>query len=129
MTFKIIIETEPVAKQSTKFTKTGHAYQPQKIAEYKKIVELLIKQQLPNNFVPFNEPVEATYSFIFPDKKRNGYKATRPDIDNLMKAINDVIEPMIITNDALICRATAEKRYCSKTQGKTIITISKCVNV
>lgn len=115
---KIIGTPEP--KQSTRFVKSGFSYQPKKITDYKNTLKYQIISQLPKDFKPTEKPVEVHYQFIFPWLKshtkkkrliRGLLKHTKPDTDNLQKAINDALNTVVIIDDSQICKGTFEKIY------------------
>lgn len=125
LTLKIL--TEPTPKQSAKFYRAGRllkAYQPTKINLSKQTIQSVVINQLPKDFVPFNSEIEVEYKFYFAplknfnkkikaliDNNRAVYKSTKPDIDNLLKHINDSLENIVFNNDSQIVRMTAEKLY------------------
>lgn len=114
---KMVFPGEAVAKQSTRFNRSGFAYQTKKIKMTARSIQLQIKSQLPKGFKPFDEPIGIHYKFIFPFTKRISmkkrkeciWKDTTPDIDNLQKMINDAMEPLVYRNDSRICLAVIEK--------------------
>ncbi len=116
----IIIKGNPLAKQSARFSKRGFSYQPKHITQYKENLQHQIISQLPFGFTPIDNAVEIEYRFIFSylkthskKKRADGYimKTTKPDIDNLQKAVNDAMNSIVIIDDSLICRAIVEKVY------------------
>lgn len=120
MEINISIKGMPEAKQSARFTKSGIAFQPKKVVNYKDNLRYQIIAQLPKGFVPFSNPVEIIYQFIFPflsthsRKKRSAgklFKATKPDLDNLQKSTNDAMNNVVFYDDSQICSASIEKFY------------------
>ncbi|MDR2486615.1 MAG: RusA family crossover junction endodeoxyribonuclease [Clostridiales Family XIII bacterium] len=64
---------------------------------------------------PFTQPVELLAMWCFDSGGRHpdgGWKATRPDTDNLQKALKDAMTKLRFwTDDALVARETCEKRW------------------
>lgn len=124
---KLIIEGVPGAKQSARFMNKHNkivSYQSKKVNDYKKKAQLFMLSQLPADFSMFKEPVSISYRFLFSYTKdiskkfRNKqlFRYKKPDLDNLQKAINDVLNEFIIKDDALIAQATVSKEYSEKAQ-------------
>lgn len=92
MTFKIF--GVPFAKQSFKFSRTGHKYQPTEVVRQANNIRAQIVNQIPPEFYPLSSPLKMAVSFVFPWPKmskkdynarmvcQNFYKWTKPDIDN-----------------------------------------------
>lgn len=114
----------PNPKQSVKIGKNGRFFQPKEITEYKNTLKTLAISQLEVGFKPISTPVIIEYKFAFPfpkgtpkrvltEYKESGniYRAKRPDIDNLQKAINDALNGTVILDDSQIVGVTAYKFY------------------
>lgn len=128
ITFKIL--GVPLAKQSFRFTRTGHKYQPAKVTNNEQSVRLQVINQLPKPFKPFSRSVEVlSLTFIFPAlksfKKADRLKieggkllpkTTKPDAtDNLMKGLFDAMNGIVFVDDALIWKMN----NISKVYGQT----------
>jgi Holliday junction resolvase RusA-like endonuclease len=131
---RLVIEGVPGTKQSARFMNKNNkivSYQSKKVNDYKHKAQMFIFSQLPKNFSMITEPVSISYRFLFhytsdiAKKFRTGrlFKYKKPDIDNLQKAINDVLNDFVIKDDALIVHAEVTKEYSDKSQ--TIIEIKK----
>jgi Holliday junction resolvase RusA-like endonuclease len=94
------------------------AYQPKEVVNSKADMRSQIIQQLPDGFKPYSKGLIASYTFVFPPPatmlntkaKREKYiedgfmfKTTKPDIDNLIKNLNDAMESIVYVNDSQIC--------------------------
>lgn len=120
----ITIYTEPVAKGRPRFTKNGHAYTPQKTADYedlirqcwllahgKNISTKYIRMDL-DFYVPIPKSMskadkeKALQCELRPDKK--------PDIDNLIKAIQDALNEVAYWDDKQIVSLRADKWYTTQ---------------
>ena len=69
-------------------------------------------------FVPFSGPVALTAVFMFPLIKKPAHKlwkATRPDVDNLIKTIMDALtEAKWWGDDGIVVRLVGEKRFVAE---------------
>jgi len=119
---QFFIKGNPLAKQSARFTKSGLLYQPKHITQYKNNLQFQIISQLPIGFIPIVTPISVEYHFIFPfltthsRKKRlygKIYKSTKPDLDNLQKAVNDALNSIVFKDDSQICQTIVSKFFGS----------------
>ncbi len=119
MTFTI--PGRPIPKARPRVV-NGHAYTPRETAAYEAAVRWCYKacaQGTPPLTVPC--PIEMVFRFpipaaarrkTMPDKIKAGDPYTsRPDVDNLAKAIMDAICGLAFTDDALVVEITARKEY------------------
>lgn len=64
---------------------------------------------------PLEGRVEISLEFIFERPKRTKksviYKKTKPDIDNLIKAVLDAMNKVIYKDDNRVCKLSAVKKY------------------
>lgn len=109
---------KPASKQSTIFatkTKTGKpvaiAYQPKEVKQWHAQARQQVINQLPGGFIPFSGLIKITkLVFVFPWRKADSqkkrqtfqYKNTKPDMENLEKALNDVLSGVVFIDDAQI---------------------------
>lgn len=105
-------------------TRSGHRYQPKKIADYKQEVQKLVREQLPSSFclIKADSFIHITrlhyvfeYPKSFPKGKRNNpinYKQTKPDLhDNLNKALFDAMEGVLWERDQNVVSMDDVKKY------------------
>lgn len=129
---------EPMPKQSVRGYATGKRnangilivdhFQPKKTTDRTKDYIKQIKEQLPKDFIRFEERVYVTkMHFVFSPLKafhkikgrmeaiRAGeifYKATRPDLpDNLKKLVNDAMSELVYSDDGIIVSEDNIKKY------------------
>jgi Holliday junction resolvase RusA-like endonuclease len=122
----IAIDIRPQAKQSARFTRNGHSYQPKKVVDYATQLRCAAISEM-KGAPPLTEPVHvwvfATYAL--PKKSTAADRAiiasggsvpksTRPDVDNIMKATLDPLNGIVWRDDALIVEAKVCKRYGEK---------------
>lgn len=123
-TRQLTVYTEPVAKGRPRFTAKGHAYTPQKTADYESLIRecwlaAYGKTQLTGYIemaLDFYVPIPKSMSKadkqkaieceLRPDK--------RPDIDNYIKAIMDALNEVAYWDDKQIVSLRAEKWYATE---------------
>lgn len=129
----------PKPKQSARFrtVKAGkktfvQSYQTKAVKEEERSIKMIIKEQLPEDFICHDGPIEvASLKFSFPpvsslrsaEKKmiQNGLdipKITKPDLtDNLAKGLFDAMEGIVYTNDSKIFHVRKSLKVMSNTPG------------
>jgi Holliday junction resolvase RusA-like endonuclease len=140
MSLRFEILGNPCAKQSARFTKSGIKYQPKEVIQNADNIRSQIVIQLPKDFQIIDGPVKVATVYIFPPLKSftkkmkqfiaNGgliIKSTKPDLDNLEKAINDAMQGVVLVNDALISRVV-KGRYYGMTP-KIIVSITEITDI
>lgn len=126
---------------STRFTKAGIAYKPKEHREYQTSLMMRFHHSIPYRaeLFPLDGPLLAAWVYYMPrikknekiDTDKNLFHYTKPDVDNLGKAVQDVIQhdPIseiqtkrvlkrlgLITNDSRIAVSISEKIYVKKDQ-------------
>jgi Holliday junction resolvase RusA-like endonuclease len=102
---------------------TGHIYTPNTAKDWK---ELVTAECMAHRQPEINEPVRLTVCFYFPLPKRlNGKNfsphVSKPDIDNLLKAVQDAMtEAKVWIDDAVVFSVVTEKWYSAKKSGAWI---------
>jgi Holliday junction resolvase RusA-like endonuclease len=108
---------KPCAKQSMRFTRAGHRYQPPDVVEYRSRIALVARQAWPHD--PLEGPVEVEVVALFRkpaswSKKRREamyLHAIRPDGDNLLKALADGAKGIVFRDDAQVSDWIIRKRW------------------
>tara|TARA_Y100000310_G_scaffold56462_1_gene51857 strand:+ start:29 stop:439 length:411 start_codon:yes stop_codon:yes gene_type:complete len=118
-------------------TRSGHIYDPS--AKDKKGIWLQIAKYKPKTplkgdiylktifYMPYKKYMYRTgkYSHLLKDNyKIMNYHSYKPDLDNLVKMIADIIQPQMICDDSQICMLQAEKIYGEPRTEVTIQEIS-----
>lgn len=126
---------------STRFTKAGIAYKPKEHKEYQSQLLFRFHAQTPykEGSFPLDGPLLAAWIFYLPRIKKNEkispdenlFHITKPDVDNLGKVPQDMIQLQyltekktkttlsrlgLITNDSRITTSISEKLYVKKNQ-------------
>ena len=117
---KIVIPIKPEPKGRPRFSRSGHAYTPQKTKQYEDYVRILARRAV---IRPMEGGIYITIHFYLPipkswskrDKQLAKDKAIRPavtpDIDNLAKAILDGLNGIVYADDKQIVDMTLRKFY------------------
>jgi Holliday junction resolvase RusA-like endonuclease len=136
---RLEFDLKPLAKQSFKTTKTGHSYQPKDIVDFKNAVRWIARAQAPQlsqSDKPFH--VELVFSFRRPESTKKPLKTqidefnalvvktTKPDVDNLTKAILDALNGIIWIDDAQVCELHVTKGIGK--QDKIIVIATELTN-
>lgn len=115
------VDGEPVGKGRPCFTRNGHAYTPEKTANYEELVKLSFRKKYPD-FKPFEKdiPLSVIIYAHFPYPKNAGktkrmymIPTKKPDSDNIAKIICDSLNGLAYHDDAQIVELTVHKKYSS----------------
>lgn len=134
MILRFTVPGEPVAKGRPRFTRAGRSYTPTKTERYENLVRMSYVQKYGNR-KPAEVPLQLSIRAIFPipkswsKKKRaaaeadNVPKISRPDLDNVLKAVADGLNGVAWTDDSLIYSLEAWKGYGTIPRVEVIIWI------
>lgn len=117
-TIMFIIPGQPTAKGRPRMTRGGHAYTPAKTRNYEAFVKMCFLEKYAQE-TPITGPVELKVhaAFTIPkswSKKRKAaadHHTSRPDLDNIVKAIKDALNGIAWVDDSQVCGLLATKRY------------------
>ncbi len=75
---------------------------------------------------PIEGPISAGFTFYFnrpkSTPKKQNWKTTKPDLDNLLKGVQDALERAgVFKNDAQICDTSSRKIFSDKNSGVYIM--------
>jgi len=119
---KIVIEFPfpPVAKERARVTRFG-AYTPARTKEFQRQIQSYARQWVTKK--PFEGPLKLQCDFYLsrPKKPKFSYPATRPDIDNYLKAIMDSLNGIIWKDDSLIVDIRSSKHYTAESPNILLI--------
>ena len=113
---------EPQGKGRPRFTKSGHAYTPEKTRKYETWVQACATEAM-GGVAPVTGPVGVTIKAFFSIPK--SYPKARkerialglelptkkPDIDNLVKSVCDGMNKIVYEDDAQVVSVQAHKSY------------------
>jgi Holliday junction resolvase RusA-like endonuclease len=117
------IETQPIPKGRPRFTRSGHAFTPQRTRDFESFIKKVAKENVPPGFC-YEVPLSVELQFIFKVPKSyskakvkdclSGSIIPKPDLDNLCKAVLDALNNVTFADDSLVVRLKASKRYGDK---------------
>jgi len=124
---RLVIQGEPVAKGRPRLSRNG-TYTPEKTKTAEEAIGWAFKQSgqkklegMLNLFVSFRFTLPKSAS-----KKLKGmvrmFKATRPDLDNLVKLVTDALNGLAYDDDSQIISINAEKVYAEQAYTEIWIT-------
>lgn len=119
--YEFFVPGKPFGKQRPRVTRSGHAYTPDQTVMYENLVKTTFLQQYPD-CVPEGGPVFIEIGAAFPvpqswPKKKQALALAgkihpgKPDIDNIMKIIQDSLNNVAYKDDAQIYSAYVLKFY------------------
>ena len=127
MKIQFTIPGTPVAKARPRVTRSGHAYTPKKTADYERRVKICVMQLMAvQRLRPTTEAVRLDVQAFFPipvswtkakkEKALNGdlKHTTKPDFDNVEKAIQDAMNGIVYKDDSQIVLVAGSKEYASE---------------
>jgi len=111
----VINDIDIIPKQSIRYNiKQKRFYQPTKYSKYIKTIKHRLKEQFPETYSLFNAPVAIEYNVYFRTKNKKligRYKSTMPDVDNILKPINDAVKGILVQDDKQIVSCKISKYY------------------
>ena len=130
MKIKLEFDVKPMAKQSFRTTRTGNKYLDPSVIKYRKAIRNMAIAQMRNQKAEKIEGavnMNIVYAFRRPQslskKERNEIdggktvpKTTKPDIDNLTKAILDALNGIVWKDDAQVAQINIQKIWSAKDQ-------------
>ena len=121
MMIDFIIPLVPVPCPRPRVTRGGVTYYPKRYRDYKRDCTLCIKNNIPSLVISEVKLLECLFVLPRPKYMSRGYSPNliphtkRPDLDNLLKTLNDCLEGAgILSNDCIISDIIASKRYAER---------------
>jgi len=115
------IEGAPIAKGRPRVTRSGHTYTPKRTRDWEKMAVVSMRAQNAT-LQALDEPLRVECRFVFSRPKATPKRAssarlpkpTRPDLDNLVKAVLDAgSKAGLYTDDARVVETLASKWYAA----------------
>ena len=122
---RFVIPGAAVPQGRPRFTRTGHAYTPQKSRDYRARVQSAVRAAMAANawtlqadtalalVVEEHRAIPASCSRRKQEQARRGelQPTSRPDLDNVIKAIKDALNGLVWRDDAQVTTIKACKFY------------------
>lgn len=111
---EIVFHGTPIGKARPRFgrTKSGQVvtFTPQKTRYYERDLRALAQVAMMGKTV-LEGPVKVTLTAYFSHKTKTGWHVSRPDLDNIIKAVLDALNGIVFDDDAAVCELVASKKY------------------
>jgi Holliday junction resolvase RusA-like endonuclease len=109
----LVIHGKPVGKARPRFSRRGNkvvTFTPRETQIYEQNVKSLAQVAMLGKAM-LEGPVKVTITAYFAHKKKTGWHISRPDIDNVVKAILDGLNGVVFADDAVVAQLVASKHY------------------
>lgn len=110
----IVFHGTPIGKARPRFgrSKSGNVvtFTPQKTRNYERDLRSLAQVAMMGKTV-LEGPVKVTLTAYFSHKTKTGWHVSRPDLDNIIKAVLDALNGIVFDDDAAVCELVASKKY------------------
>jgi Holliday junction resolvase RusA-like endonuclease len=109
----LVIHGKPVGKARPRFSRRGNkvvTFTPRETQIYEQNVKSLAQVAMLGKAM-LEGPVKVTITAYFAHKKKTGWHISRPDIDNVVKAILDGLNGVVFADDAVVAQLVASKYY------------------
>ena len=109
----LVIHGKPVGKARPRFSRRGNkvvTFTPRETQIYEQNVKSLAQVAMLGKAM-LEGPVKVTITAYFAHKKKTGWHISRPDIDNVVKAILDGLNGVVFADDAVVAQLVASKQY------------------
>ena len=107
------LEIEPQSKLRPRFG-NNRTYTPAKTVSFERHVLILANKYRPLKPIPGALKVELDFYLKVPKRLTREYPTTKPDVDNLSKAILDAFNGVFWVDDSQVVNITVKKRYALK---------------
>jgi crossover junction endodeoxyribonuclease RusA len=109
----VFLEVKPTPKGRPRFGKNGNVYTPKKTSDAEAEIRLLLRMHMSSNRLKCSpKSISVIMNFYYSNKDRtDGYKASRPDLDNLIKILMDSMIGIVIHDDAQVVKIESQKLY------------------
>lgn len=110
----MVIYGTPIGKGRPRFGrgKDGKmvTYTPRKTKDYEQCIKTIAQIAMVNRTI-IEGPVKVVIHAFFNHKKKSGWHVSRPDLDNVIKAILDGLNGIVYVDDTQVAELTATKKY------------------
>lgn len=123
----------PMAKGRPRFSrKIGRAYTPDKTVKYETYLRTMLANDMNKaGLEPIEGPVSVRVVFTMPEPKSMAKKlkglelphVKKPDLDNMLKAVLDSMNQVVVKDDSQVFKIETEKRYGSPARTELFVFI------
>jgi Holliday junction resolvase RusA-like endonuclease len=109
----LVIHGKPVGKARPRFSRRGNkvvTFTPRETQIYEQNIKALAQVAMLGKAM-LEGPVKVTITAYFSHKKKTGWHISRPDIDNVVKAVLDGLNGVVFADDAVVAQLVASKHY------------------
>lgn len=110
----IVFHGTPIGKARPRFgrAKNGNVvtYTPAKTKYFERDLRSLAQVAMMGKTV-LEGPVKVTITAYFSRKTKTGWHTSRPDLDNIVKAVLDALNGIVFDDDSAVCELVASKKY------------------
>ena len=114
---EIVFYGTPIGKARPRFgrTKSGQVvtFTAQKTRNFERDLRSLAQVAMIGKTV-LEGPVKVTLTACFSHKTKTGWHVSRPDLDNIIKAVLDALNGIVFDDDSAVCELVASKKYDSE---------------
>lgn len=128
---KFTIPGNPIPKGRPKKGANGF-YTPERTAKYERLVSQYAQIAMIGRW-PLKTPVHVDIEAVFPiprswpfDKQKLSFHAAVPDLDNVVKAVIDGCQKIVLVDDKLVASLTARKVWRPVKEGWVKMTVRRC---
>jgi len=111
---EIVFYGTPIGKARPRFgrTKAGNVvtFTPQKTRNFERDLRSLAQVAMTGKTM-LEGPVKVTIKAYFAHKTKTGWHVSRPDLDNVIKAVLDSLNEIVFDDDSAVCELVATKEY------------------
>lgn len=113
-TVEFVIDGEPQGKARPRFTRTGHAYTPDKTREYEQAVEDAYNNVTDHYMFDGAVYLRIDAYFKIPKKTKLRLPTKKPDIDNIAKIIMDGLNKVAWNDDTQVITLKVNKCWSNE---------------
>lgn len=110
----IVFYGTPIGKARPRFgrTKSGNVvtFTPQKTRNFERDLRALAQVAMTGKTV-LEGAVRVSVKVYFAHKTKTGWHVSRPDLDNIIKAVLDSLNGIVFDDDSAVCELLATKEY------------------
>ena len=111
----LTLKVNPVPASRPRFVNRGRFVSTYYAGKYKDFKEVTgpaaLAEALPKDWIPIDSPCSMEVLLFVAQPKTTKLKYPKPDIDNYLKAVLDLLQPKVITDDCHIIHIKSSKEW------------------